>query len=131
LSAVIDASVVLAWLQDEPGSDVAERHLVEGIIGAANWSEVLQKARQHGAQPGLVARLLTSFFGLRVVDATSEDAERAADLWVSGSTFSLADRLCLALGLRLGLAVVTTDAAGWSEVEVNEVLPDEDHLAVQ
>ena len=110
MSAVIDASVVLAWLQDEPGSDVAERHLVEGIIGAANWSEVLQKARQHGAQPGLVARLLTSF-GLRVVDVTAEDAERAADLWVSGSTFSLADRLCLALGLRLDLSVVTTDAA--------------------
>ena len=59
MTAVIDASVVLAWLQDEPGSDVAERHMVEGIIGAANWSEVLQKARQHGAQPGLVGRLLT------------------------------------------------------------------------
>jgi PIN domain nuclease of toxin-antitoxin system len=69
VSSVIDASVVLAWLQDEPGSDLAERHLVEGIIGAANWSEVLQKARQHGAEPGLVARLLTSFglpLGLRL-----------------------------------------------------------------
>lgn len=114
MTAVIDASVVLAWLQDEPGSDVAERHMVEGIIGAANWSEVLQKARQHGAQPGLVARLLTSF-GLQVVDVTVEDAERAAGLWVSGSAFSLADRLCLAVGLRLGLSVVTTDAA-WRSV---------------
>ena len=114
MTAVIDASVVLAWLQDEPGSDVAERHMVEGIIGAANWSEVLQKARQHGAQPGLVARLLTSF-GLRVVDVTAEDAERAAGLWVPGSALSLADRLCLALGLRLGLSVVTTDAA-WRSV---------------
>lgn len=114
MSAVIDASVVLAWLQDEPGSEMAERHMVEGMIGAANWSEVLQKARQHGAQPGLVARLLTSF-GLQVVDVTAEDAERAADLWVSGSMFSLADRLCLALGLRLGLAVITTDGA-WRSI---------------
>jgi len=88
--------------------------MVEGIIGAPNWSEVLQKARQHGAQPGLVARLLTSF-GLRVVDVTAEDAERAADLWVPGSALSLADRLCLAVGLRLGVAVVTTDAA-WRSV---------------
>jgi ribonuclease VapC len=110
VSVVIDASVVLAWLQDEPGSDIVERHMVEGIIGAANWSEVLQKARQHGAQPGLVARLLTSF-GLNVVDVTAEDGERAADLWAAGSSLSLADRLCLALGLRLGLAVVTTDGA--------------------
>jgi ribonuclease VapC len=115
VTAVIDASVVLAWLHDEPGSDTAERHLVEGIIGAANWSEVLQKARQHGAQPGLVARLLTSF-GLRVVDVTAEDAERAADLWTVGSGLSLADRLCLALGLRLELSVVTTDAE-WRAVK--------------
>ena len=115
MSSVIDASAVLAWLQDEPGSDVTERHLVEGIIGAANWSEVLQKARQHGAQPDLVARLLTSF-GLQVVDVTAEDAGRAADLWVSGSKLSLADRLCLALGLRLALSVVTTDAE-WPSVK--------------
>ena len=114
MSAVIDASVVLAWLQDEPGSDAVEGHLVDGIIGAANWSEVLQKARQHGAQPGLVARLLTSF-GLRVADVTAGDAERAAELWVPGSPFSLADRLCLALGLRLAMPVVTADAA-WRSV---------------
>jgi ribonuclease VapC len=114
VTAVIDASVVLAWLQDEPGGDAAERYLVDGMIGAANWAEVLQKSLQHGAQPGLVARLLTSF-GLQVVDVTAEDGERAADLWVPGSTFSLADRLCLALGLRLGLAVVTTDRA-WESV---------------
>ncbi len=114
MSAVIDASVVLAWLQDEGGSDAAERHMVEGLIGAANWSEVLQKTRQHGAQPGLVARLLTSF-GLQVIDVTAEDAERAAELWVARSPFSLADRLCLALGLRLGLAVVTTDRA-WPSI---------------
>jgi PIN domain nuclease of toxin-antitoxin system len=114
MRAVVDASLVLAWLQDEPGSDAAERYLVEGVIGAANWSEVLQKARQHGAQPELVARLLTSF-GLAVEDVTAGDGEGAAALWQAGSPLSLADRLCLALGLRLGTAVVTTDAA-WSSV---------------
>lgn len=114
MSSVIDASVVLAWLQDERGSEMAERHMVDGVIGAANWSEVLQKTRQHGARPGLVARLLTSF-GLQVVDVTAEDAERAAELWVPGSPFSLADRLCLALGLRLDVTVVTTDTA-WGSI---------------
>jgi ribonuclease VapC len=114
MTAVVDASVVLAWLQDEPGSDEAEPLLMEGIIGATNWSEVLQKARQHGAESGLVARLLSSF-GLRVADVTSDDAKRAAELWRPGSTLSLADRLCLALGLRLGLAVVTADVS-WQSV---------------
>ena len=120
MTTVVDASVVLAWLQDEPGSEVAERHLVEGVIGAANWSEVLQKARQHGAEVGLVARLLSSF-GLTVVDVTAADAERAAELWREGTPLSLADRLCLALGLRLGVSVATTDRA-WESAPLRPAL---------
>jgi PIN domain nuclease of toxin-antitoxin system len=73
---VIDASVVLAWLQDERGADEAEPMLMEGVIGAANWSEVLQKARQHGAPPQVVGLLLSSF-GLQVIDVTQADAVTA------------------------------------------------------
>lgn len=120
MTTVVDASVVLAWLQDEPGADDAERHLVEGVIGAANWAEVLQKARQHGADPELVARLLASF-GLHVTDVVEADAVRAAALWRIGSSLSLADRLCLALGLRLGAPVATGDAA-WTEVGGPEIV---------
>lgn len=114
MSVVVDASLVLAWLQDEAGADDAEPLLREGVIGAANWSEVLQKARQHGAPPGVVGQLLASF-GLRVTDVNANDAERAAALWQAGSPLSLADRLCLALGLRLELQVGTADTA-WQDV---------------
>lgn len=120
MTTVVDASVVLAWLQDEPGADAAESSLMEGIIGAANWSEVLQKARQHGASADVVGRLLTSF-GLTVVEVTAEDAERAAELWQAGSALSSADRLCLALGLRSGLTVATADAA-WADVQAGPAL---------
>lgn len=115
MSVVVDASLVLAWLQDEAGSDEAEPLLMEGLIGAANWSEVLQKAWQHGARAGLVARLLASF-GLQVVDVTADDAQRAAELWRAGTSLSLADRLCLALGLRLRLEVATADGA-WRDID--------------
>lgn len=114
MTTVVDASVVLAWLQDEPGADEAEPMLIEGVIGAANWAEVLQKVRQHGAPIGSVSRLLASF-GLAVEAVTRDDGERAAELWRPGSALSLGDRLCLALGLRLGLEVATADAA-WREV---------------
>ena len=114
MSAVVDASVVLAWLQDEPGSNDAEAMLVDGVIGAANWSEVMQKGQQHGVAMELVARLLASF-GLRVADVTRRDGERAADLWGSGSGLSLGDRLCLALALRLDLPVGTTDRR-WRDI---------------
>ena len=115
MTTVVDASVVLAWLQDEPGADDAEPLLMAGVIGAANWSEVLQKVRQHGAPAGVVARLLASF-GLTVVDTTRADGEIAADLWDRGTSLSLADRLCLALGMRADLPVATADAA-WTVIE--------------
>lgn len=115
MTTVVDASVVLAWLQDEAGADEAEPLLMEGVIGAANWSEVLQKVRQHGAPAGVVARLLASF-GLTVVGVTRADGETAADLWQRGTSLSLADRLCLALGVRAGLPVATADAA-WAGIE--------------
>jgi PIN domain nuclease of toxin-antitoxin system len=112
--AVVDASVVLTWLQEEQGSEEAEPLLTEGVIGAANWSEVLQKSRQYGAPPDMVGRLLVSF-GLRVEDVTAADAEAAASLWRRGSGLSLADRLCLALGQRMNTIVATTDTA-WTDV---------------
>jgi ribonuclease VapC len=115
VTTIVDASVVLTWLQDEPGADDAEPLLMEGVIGAANWSEVLQKTRQHGAPSGIVGRLLASF-GLKVVDVTAADAEFAAGLWRHGTALSLADRLCLALGLRMGLPVATADAA-WADMD--------------
>ncbi len=115
MSVVVDASLVLAWLQDEAGSDEAEPLLMEGLIGAANWSEVLQKVRQHGVRAGVVARLLASF-GLQVVDVTADDAQIAAELWRAGTSLSLGDRLCLALGLRLRLEVATADGA-WGGID--------------
>jgi PIN domain nuclease of toxin-antitoxin system len=114
VTTVVDASVVLAWLQEEPGSEEAEPMLMEGVIGAANWSEVLQKGRQHGAPPDLVARLLASF-GIHVVEVTRADGEAAAAIWRQRGGLSLGDRLCLALGLRLGATVATTDA-DWTDV---------------
>ncbi len=110
MTAVVDTSVVLAWLQDEPGADAAEPMLMDGVIGAANWSEVIQKARQHGANAELVGRLLTSF-GLRVADVTRADGEVAASLFDRARPLSLAGRLRLALGQRLQLSVATADRA--------------------
>jgi PIN domain nuclease of toxin-antitoxin system len=109
VTSVVDASAVLAWLQDEPGADAAEAILMKGVIGAANWSEVLQKSRQHGVEVGTVVMLLATF-GLQVIDVNAADAEQAASLWRAGSGLSLADRLCLALAMRLAAPVATADA---------------------
>ena len=80
----------------------------ELVRGAAEGSTARRPA-------GVVAGLLASF-GLTVVDVTPADAEIAADLWHRGTELSLADRLCIALGVRVGLPVATADAA-WSAME--------------
>ena len=95
---VLDSSAVLAWLQQEPGSARVQELLGNACVGAANWAEILQKTRQHGADPYEVGLLLRSL-GVQIVEVTREDGELAAEIWGSASPLSLGDRLCLALAL--------------------------------
>jgi PIN domain nuclease of toxin-antitoxin system len=108
---VLDASALLAFAQGEVGADAVEAALEEGgVCGTANWSEVAQKIRAHGADWTMVRALFESY-DLALEPVTAEDAERAAASWAPGSGLSLADRLCLALGERLGEVVLTADGA--------------------
>lgn len=111
---VLDASALLAFLQDEPGGgDVEQALLDEACCGAANWSEVARIIRSVDGDWDLARSLLLSY-GLDVVEVTADDAERAAATWRRGSGLSLADRLCLALGDRLRTDVLTADRA-WGD----------------
>lgn len=118
---VFDASALLVYLQGEPGSDDVEQALEEGgICGAANWSEVAQKVRAVGGAWELAASLLGSY-GVSVEPVTRADAEAAAVTWRRGSGLSLADRLCLALGERLGATVWTADSPWGADPPVHQV----------
>lgn len=116
---MLDSSAVLAWLQQEPGGEPVRDLLKGGIVGAANWAEVLQKTRERGADPHEVGLLLRSL-GVEVVDVTREDGEHAASIWEKGLPLSLGDRLCLGLGMRLQLPVVTLDPL-WETVSETAV----------
>ena len=107
-SHLLDASAVLAWLQKEPGADEVDGIIEDSAIGAANWSEVLQKAWQRGLDGDEVAALLAGL-GLEVAAVTAEVATEAARLWSSCADLSLGDRLCLAAGKLTGSTVWTTD----------------------
>ena len=116
---VLDSSAVLAWLQQEPGSSRVESRLEGGVVTAANWAEILQKTRQHGADPQEVGLLLRSL-GIDIVEVTRIDGETAAALWVSRVPLSLGDRLCLAVAIRLQLPVLTTDRL-WGKASLEGV----------
>lgn len=59
---MLDASAVLAFLQDEPGSAVVRERLEAGAhIGTVNWFEVAQKVIARGGNWPLAAQVLLSF----------------------------------------------------------------------
>ena len=108
MKAVLDASALLAWLQDEPGAEVVEAELASGAISSLNWSEMLQKSLAHGVDVAGLREDMEAL-GLVIMPFDADDAEQAARLWSPGSGLSLADRACLALGLRHGVPVWTAD----------------------
>ena len=113
---VLDASALLALLQDEPGAEAVEPGLDSSIISAVNWSEVAQKSTDRGVEVGGLREDLGAL-GLEIVPFTTGDAEAAAALRepTAHLGLSLADRACLALAGRLQTEAVTTDQT-WSGV---------------
>lgn len=121
MSAVFDASAILAFIQDEPGAETVESALGDDPrCGAANWSEVAQRIHAAGADWDLVRALLMSY-GLQVEPVLAADAEWAARRWVRGEGLSLADRLCMALGERLDAPVYTADQAWGSGTGIVQI----------
>ena len=121
MNMVLDASAILAFLQEEEGAAVVESALIGGArCGAANWSEVAQKVLAADRDWEIVRALLTSY-GIRVEPVTLDDAEWAARRWKRGEGLSLADRLCLALAERADVEVLTADLAWGTAGRVTQI----------
>lgn len=116
MKAVLDASALLAWLQNEPGAAIVEEVLPESAISSLNWSEVLQKSLAHGIEI-IGLRQDMEALGLVILPFDRDAAEQAARLWSAGSSLSLADRACLALGIQHSAPVLTADRL-WTQVSV-------------
>ncbi len=116
MKAILDASALLAWLQNEPGATIVEETLAESAISSLNWSEVLQKSLAHGVDITGLRQDLEAL-GLVILPFDREAAEQAARLWSAGSNLSLADRACLALGVQYAVPVLTADHL-WTQVSV-------------
>jgi ribonuclease VapC len=110
---VLDASAVLALLQDEPGADEVESVLEGSVMSCVNLSEVLQKAEQHGADvEGLEYDLEALGVGFSPFDV--KGARNAADLWARETGLSLGDRACLALAATVD-GVAYTAERQWAD----------------
>ena len=117
--AVLDASALLAYLRQERGSSVIKAVIRESAISTVNLAEVLAKGVHYGSSLGESVLKLTSPGGLRTMDFTVEDARASADLRKQTRSLglSMGDRACLALALRLGVPVFTTDRV-WEKLDL-------------
>jgi ribonuclease VapC len=118
MNVVLDASALLAYLQDEPGGEMIEEILSEAIISSVNWTEVVQKSLAAGVVIDGMREDLAAL-GLEIVPFASEDGEMAGRLWLQTKQvgLSLGDRACLSLGLKLNLRVLTCDRI-WTTISL-------------
>ena len=118
IGVVLDASAALAPLLGETGGEKAFREFRGASISAVNWAEVVQRARSAGAPVGSL-RADFEGMGVRVVPVDAGHAEQAARLRqpTRQAGLSLADRICVALAIDRGAALVTADRA-WADLDV-------------
>ena len=113
--AVLDASALLAFINDEPGVDRVGEAIARGaLVSAVNWAEVLAKLVVVGGEPNEVAAIALPVGDggrLQLVPFDDEQARESARLIRKTRSLglSLADRAALALAGLRGVPVLTTD----------------------
>jgi len=117
MTAVLDASALLALINREEGTGAVLTVLEAATMSTVNIAEVLSKLSDIGMPPA-VAEDLVGRLGLSVEPFELSQAERAARLrpTTRHPELSLGDRACLALAQERGLPAYTADQS-WSDLE--------------
>jgi ribonuclease VapC len=116
---VLDASAVLALINEEAGGETVDALFDEAIISAVNWSEVIAVLVDAGfAVERASARIAA--LGLAVIafdqaQALSAGALRAV---TRRAGLSFGDRACLCLAEARGAPAVTADRR-WATLDLN------------
>ena len=109
--SVLDASAVLALIQNEPGAEIVTVALQDdSLISAVNYAEVISKLVERGATceqaDAAVQKIAVPVADFDLALARRTGALRSA---TKSRGLSLADRACLALGEREQVPVLTSD----------------------
>ena len=123
-ASVLDASAILAVLNDEEGVEVVTEAIANGAaVSIVNWAEILSKIAERGAEPATAAAELRRAEGSRralaIEPLTAADYIEIARLrpLTKRQGLSLGDRACLVLAARLDVPALTTDRA-WADADV-------------
>ncbi len=118
---VLDASAVLAYLQDESGCEKVDVVLSEGraIMSAVNYAEVVGKLFEAGL-PEASINVVMGNLELQVAALDDKQAWKTGALRISTREFglSLGDRACLALAHIKKLPIITADKQ-WDRLKMD------------
>jgi len=115
---VLDASAVLALLNEETGQDKVEAVIADSVMSAVNYCEVMGKLIDAGVTEE-DARESIDLLNVEIISFDTEQAGKAAALRPTTKKLglSLGDRSCLALGLARRHTVVTAERE-WTKLRV-------------
>ena len=119
---LLDASALLALLNQERGAEQVAARLPAAQISAVNLAEVVGKLSEAG-MPEAEVRLTVGALGLQIVAFDAGMAFEAGKLrpLTRKAGLSLGDRACLATARILGQTVLTADRA-WAKLNVGVVI---------
>ena len=117
MTAVLDASTVLALINTETGWEVASNYLDDSVMSAVNLAEIVGKLRDIGVAPSST-RSIVDRLAVVVIPFDETQAFLAGDLVARtrSAGLSLGDRCGLALAKTLDATAVTADRA-WLEID--------------
>ncbi|GAB3505366.1 type II toxin-antitoxin system VapC family toxin [Amycolatopsis cihanbeyliensis] len=120
MTAVLDASAMLALLRTEPGHEQVAQLLPGSVISAINYSEVVQKLTQLGSTTAEDDTAALVALGATVAPFDTTAAINAARLWPAtrAAGLSLADRACLGLAADLAGGLAVTADRAWARLDL-------------
>ena len=115
--AVLDASALLALLNQEEGAERVAPFLADAVISTVNLAEVVTRL----ALAGMPEAAIREALALLPLESVPFDVEHAVEVGLLApatrpSELSLGDRACLVLARRLGAIAVTADQA-WGGID--------------
>jgi PIN domain nuclease of toxin-antitoxin system len=115
---VLDASALLALLNQESGGEAVATLITQAAIGTVNLSEVVAKLVSNRV-PEVIVRQVLESLALEIIPFDESQAFLAGRLHSDTKEFglSLGDHACLALAIQLNQPVLTADQI-WSNLNL-------------
>lgn len=115
--SILDASAILALLNNEEGADMVAEELQYASVCTVNLAEVIGRLMENGLTESVVRQVIISL-RLQIIDFTAEMAFEAGRLKsvTKKIGLSLGDRSCLAAAKVTGGCVLTADRI-WVKVD--------------